>query len=1506
MAGRVNTKFVILLSAIIALAALGVVGLYLGFVYKSAAQLEQTGDQFMAEGETYLAVDAYGKAINKNRTDVGLIEKFLAANDVLESRDIVDARTNLGRTLQLKRTLTELEPTNLDRQLDYYSLLAMLARDGFFPYINLFEYADDALITNPDDLLAQRYRGIAGTRMINSDTSLEDRREAIDDLQAYFAEYPDDDEVAHVIAIWNLIEADRLDRPGGRPDEAATLRDQAVALSTQTLEAGPDDPQRILDHLRVLLNPNVIPNDPSRSREFSDQQRELAKPHLDRLEAAMLANPSPQHIVLGTADMLTRGDIEPIDEPGVRATRGIQRAQALLEAAVNTEPDNFTYRMVLGQLLRRQGQAEQALAIYQSVRDMDITGDPLRVIDGTRRVNSASLSAGDLMLAQAAGADPEQKKQIEAAVQQILNELTTQIGENPQTIRLKGKLAMTRGEMLQAAIHLDEASSRMATGDPEQYLETLLFAGRAHRLSGNGGAAIERLERVLEVRPNLPRVQLELARLHLQFRQFGQARDVINAMLEANPENESAQRLKATLIAQDPAGSEQAIETFERLYAGGDTSVVRSLAQLYLSQNRRDESTALLQRHINENPGDVQALAMLLPLVEDVESKTQLVDAAEQAGAEERAIGLLRRSLDPDQSGLNMDELVEQLLGSEEDPFKRALGEARLYARANDTEKIREALGRAAAINPDHAEVIDMQFSLALQDDDMPAAEALVERTRRLNTDLAQGEFYRGRLASVKEDWDTAIAAYRRGLTLREVYSDGWYRLGTVLVADQKPDDAAEAFKTAIEQRPNNVPALRSLAQIMITRQQADEALRLLRQAREYRPRDARLLEQYLTVEQQVGDKQRVIDIRRQIAAQNPDNINNRRVLAYILAAQGQEDESRQIIDAIIEQEGRTRQNVQTLAAIESELDDGAAGLAEIDRYLAERGDAVDADDLLMLARYQRVIGDPSGAFTTYRRAIAIDQSPEKVVTRELADIQFALGLSEESAKLYAQLYELDNTDKKVALRYAENLLRIDQTDEAREILQQHEEDVQALVLKALIAHTDEDRNEAIRLLNRAIVRDRNNPTLYLQRARLFVKDPEQVNAAEQDLLEALKLNTNMTEARALLAELYLSRNETAEGIRELRNLLNRSPDYQPARLRLLNVYRANNRFAEARSLLSESVERYADSGQWARLAAQQALADGDLAAAAGHARRAYELNPNSQSLFFTTGLLINAQRPDEALSLLDENLEQLNTEPVLQAVRGRALAATGDADAATQVLQRALARARNYREASNIAGQLGQVVPADEAVTMIESVTDAQDPTSLRLVAVNLNLQTRRFEAALEQLRGLEGAMTIGNPALTGQFNQMMAMALYGSGRFDDARAYYQKLIDENPDDLGTLNNFAYLLANDLDDPQTALPLAERAAELAGDNPQVLDTLGWVRFKLGQTTEARSDLERSLNLQPLAPTCLHLGEVYEYLGLPTRATEMYQQAIELAGQTGDNDTKQQAEQRLAALNAQE
>jgi tetratricopeptide (TPR) repeat protein len=58
-------------------------------------------------------------------------------------------------------------------------------------------------------------------------------------------------------------------------------------------------------------------------------------------------------------------------------------------------------------------------------------------------------------------------------------------------------------------------------------------------------------------------------------------------------------------------------------------------------------------------------------------------------------------------------------------------------------------------------------------------------------------------------------------------------------------------------------------------------------------------------------------------------------------------------------------------------------------------------------------------------------------------------------------------------------------------------------------------------------------------------------------------------------------------------------------------------------------------------------------------------------------------------------------------------------------------------------------------------------------------------------------------------------------------------------------LNNLAYLLAKE--DPDAALSYAKKAAELAPDDPAVLDTVGWVYYRKGFYRQALSNLQNAV-----------------------------------------------------------
>ncbi|CAN0379019.1 unnamed protein product, partial [Ectocarpus sp. 4 AP-2014] len=76
-----------------------------------------------------------------------------------------------------------------------------------------------------------------------------------------------------------------------------------------------------------------------------------------------------------------------------------------------------------------------------------------------------------------------------------------------------------------------------------------------------------------------------------------------------------------------------------------------------------------------------------------------------------------------------------------------------------------------------------------------------------------------------------------------------------------------------------------------------------------------------------------------------------------------------------------------------------------------------------------------------------------------------------------------------------------------------------------------------------------------------------------------------------------------------------------------------------------------------------------------------------------------------------------------------------------------------------------------------------------------------------------------------------------------------YEALLDRWPDDPGVLNSLAYEWASPGKPLMRAERMARRAVELDGDNPHVIDTLGWIVYQQGRYAEAAEILAEAVAL---------------------------------------------------------
>jgi tetratricopeptide (TPR) repeat protein len=119
-------------------------------------------------------------------------------------------------------------------------------------------------------------------------------------------------------------------------------------------------------------------------------------------------------------------------------------------------------------------------------------------------------------------------------------------------------------------------------------------------------------------------------------------------------------------------------------------------------------------------------------------------------------------------------------------------------------------------------------------------------------------------------------------------------------------------------------------------------------------------------------------------------------------------------------------------------------------------------------------------------------------------------------------------------------------------------------------------------------------------------------------------------------------------------------------------------------------------------------------------------------------------------------------------------------------------------------------------------------------------------------------------------------------------AIAEYESLLTKMPNNMGVLNNLAYMLAEENVRLAKALEYAKRAYEARPNNPGFLDTYSYVLYKNGRFAEAAEFLQSALQQYELskisapAEVYEHLGMVKEELGSGTEAIAAYKQALEV------------------------
>ena len=211
--------------------------------------------------------------------------------------------------------------------------------------------------------------------------------------------------------------------------------------------------------------------------------------------------------------------------------------------------------------------------------------------------------------------------------------------------------------------------------------------------------------------------------------------------------------------------------------------------------------------------------------------------------------------------------------------------------------------------------------------------------------------------------------------------------------------------------------------------------------------------------------------------------------------------------------------------------------------------------------------------------------------------------------------------------------------------------------------------------------------------------------------------------------------------------------------------------------------------------------------------------------------------------------------------------------------------QADHYLDAKlSMANVMSRTQGADAAIQMLDDLENLSDAQLAQVITAQANLlaQAKRFQESYELL-----GKAVANMPNSNELIYDYAMAAERVQQFTVLETQLRKLIKIKPDFAQAYNALGYSFAERNIKLEEANKLIAQALELSPNNHYIMDSMGWVQYRLGNLDKAFECLNKAYNLQNDAEIAAHLGEVLWKQGKQDEASKIWADTLKVSP---DND----------------
>jgi tetratricopeptide (TPR) repeat protein len=449
--------------------------------------------------------------------------------------------------------------------------------------------------------------------------------------------------------------------------------------------------------------------------------------------------------------------------------------------------------------------------------------------------------------------------------------------------------------------------------------------------------------------------------------------------------------------------------------------------------------------------------------------------------------------------------------------------------------------------------------------------------------------------------------------------------------------------------------------------------------------------------------------------------------------------------------------------------------------------------------------------------------------------------------------------------------------DAARLWLELDKNNPQARQTLAALLVSSNKLSEAKPLLEALITADGNVASGFMQLNSMLAKHPDR-NAVLSITKELAKGYPQLPEAHFAVAQAAFSAGKYDEATAEIKQALAIKPDWEAGALFNAQILQQRESNAKAIEYLQRFLDTYPKSREIRASYARLLINSKQLKEARAEYQLLLEDQPANADIVVTIGLLsLQMNEFATAETWLKRGLELKYRDPdSLRFYLGQACEEGKRFDEAMKYYAAVQGGDQFVPAQARYAFLLGRQNKLAEAREYLQNVRTSSDEQRALLIQAEAQL--------LREAKDYQQSYDLLNQALEKQPENVdllydSAMAAEKLDRIDVVEANLRKLIALKPDHAQAYNALGYTLADRTDRLKEAKGYIDKALKLLPDDPFILDSMGWVLYRLGDYKGALDYLQRAYGLRPDPEIAAHVGEVLWVRGQQQEAEKVWRDA---------------------------